>query len=44
MVQVPGGSFLMGSPDTDKEAEDGEKPQHRVKIDTFWMGEHTATR
>jgi formylglycine-generating enzyme required for sulfatase activity len=37
--------FLMGSPDTDKDAEDDEKPQHRVRITRpFYLGVHEVTR
>lgn len=40
MVPIPGGEFVMGSPESeDKRAED-EGPQHVVKIEPFWMGKH----
>jgi len=32
MVELPGGDFLMGSPDGDDMAGDDEKPQHRVRV------------
>ncbi len=32
LVRIAPGSFLMGSPDSDKDAQDDEKPQHRVEI------------
>ncbi|MBV8557303.1 MAG: caspase family protein, partial [Planctomycetaceae bacterium] len=32
LVLIPAGEFEMGSPDSDKDAEDDEKPQHRVRI------------
>src|SRR5262249_19699354 len=32
LVLIPAGGFLMGSPDSDKDARDDEKPQHRVRI------------
>jgi formylglycine-generating enzyme required for sulfatase activity len=35
MMELPGGSFLMGSPDTDDMAYDDEKPQHRVTVAGF---------
>jgi hypothetical protein len=39
LVLVPAGDFLMGSPDTDKDAQDDEKPQHRVRITRpFYLG------
>ena len=42
---IKAGEFLMGSPDTDKDAEDDEKPQHRVRITRpFYLGVHEVTR
>jgi len=44
MVLVPAGEFLMGSPDSDKEALASERPQHRVRITKpFWLGMHLVT-
>ena len=43
MVDIPGGSFLMGSPDSDKAAKDNEKPQHQVTIRPFQMGKYEVT-
>jgi len=44
MVWIPAGEFLMGSPDSDKEALASEKPQHRVRITKpFWLGMHHVT-
>lgn len=40
MVAIPGGSFLMGSPDKQKE---NEGPQTEIRIDSFWIGEHEVT-
>ena len=45
MVVVPGGEFLMGSPEDDEEGWDDERPQHQVTISKpskslpkrFWM-------
>ncbi len=44
MVQAPGGSFLMGSLETDESAYSNEKPQHPVKLDPFLIGEHPVTQ
>jgi formylglycine-generating enzyme required for sulfatase activity len=42
---IPAGEFLMGSPDSDKDAWSGEKPQHRVRItQPFYLGIHQVTR
>jgi formylglycine-generating enzyme required for sulfatase activity len=38
MMELPGGRFLMGSPDADNMAHDGEKPQHEVTISGFCIG------
>ena len=44
MVVVPAGSFMMGSPESDEEAFDNEKPQHRVTIDyAFAVGAYEVT-
>ena len=32
LVPIPAGEFQMGSPDSDNDAKDNEKPQHLVKI------------
>ena len=42
---IPAGEFLMGSPDSDKDAEDDEKPQHRVRITRpFYLGVYEVTQ
>jgi len=42
---IKAGEFQMGSPDTDKDASDDEKPQHRVRITRpFYLGVHEVTR
>ncbi len=44
MVALPGGAFMMGSPDTDKDADDDEKPRHKVTIATrFAIGCYPVT-
>src|SRR5262245_51583575 len=35
MIELPGGRFLMGSPDTDELASNDEKPQHMVTVSGF---------
>ena len=40
MEAIPGGTFLMGSNDSDKV---DEKPVHKVKINPFWMGTYEVT-
>jgi formylglycine-generating enzyme required for sulfatase activity len=42
-VPIPGGEFLMGSPDNEKGRKPDEGPQHKVKIEPFWMGAFEIT-
>ena len=44
MVELPGGEFLMGSPDTDDLAGNDEKPQHQVFVSGFCLGRFAVTR
>ncbi|MEA5603193.1 formylglycine-generating enzyme family protein [Nostoc sp. UHCC 0252] len=44
MVLIPGGSFLMGSPDDELEHRDSESPQHLVNIQQFCMGKYPVTQ
>jgi formylglycine-generating enzyme required for sulfatase activity len=43
MVPIPGGEFVMGSPESEKSHKPDEGPQHRVKISPFWMGKYEVT-
>ncbi|MFM6376501.1 MAG: SUMF1/EgtB/PvdO family nonheme iron enzyme [Microcystis panniformis] len=43
MVSLPAGEFLMGSPDSDSDA-DVEKPQHPVKVNSFAIGKYPVTQ
>ena len=43
MVPIPGGEFVMGSPDTEPGRKPDEGPQHKVKISSFWMGQCEVT-
>ena len=42
MIRVEGGTFQMGSDDSD--AFDGEKPVHSVMVSSFYMGETEVTQ
>ena len=44
MVVVEGGTFLMGSPDSDTEADDDEKPQHSVTLSDYFIGQTEVTQ
>jgi formylglycine-generating enzyme required for sulfatase activity len=39
MVQIPAGSFQMGSPDTEAGRASDEGPQHRVQLQSFFLGQ-----
>ncbi|MFM6825450.1 MAG: formylglycine-generating enzyme family protein [Dolichospermum sp.] len=44
MVLIPGGTFLMGSPEDEKESRDRERPQHEVTVPSFSMGKYPVTQ
>jgi len=44
MVAIPGGTFLMGSPEREPLRRGGESPQHTVTIQPFFMGKFTVTQ
>ena len=43
MVYIPGGTFFMGSPKSEKGHFGDEGPQHEVEISPFWMGKFEVT-
>jgi formylglycine-generating enzyme required for sulfatase activity len=43
MTPIPGGKFMMGSPDGEAGRKPDEGPQHEVVISPFWMGTHEVT-
>ena len=42
MVSIPGGAYLMGSPNFEGDAD--ERPQHQVAIAPFFMGKYLVTQ
>jgi eukaryotic-like serine/threonine-protein kinase len=44
MVQIPGGTFTMGSPVGEAKRSDDEGPQHQVKVPGFYMGRYEVTQ
>ena len=44
MVYVPGGEFLMGSPEDEEGRGESESPQHLVKVPAFLMGKYLVTQ
>lgn len=43
MIAVPGGTFTMGSPESEKGRNADEGPLHEVKVRPFWMGKCEVT-
>lgn len=43
MVAIPGGSFLMGAPESELESNDNERPQHQVQVPPFCMSKYVIT-
>lgn len=43
MVPIQAGSFLIGSPATEKGRDSDEGPQKKVQVSGFWMGETEVT-
>ncbi|MCA2626008.1 MAG: formylglycine-generating enzyme family protein [Microcystis sp. M19BS1] len=44
MVAIPGGTFLMGSPQDEKDSYDDERPQHKVNIPPLFIGKYPITQ
>lgn len=44
MVEIPAGSFRMGSPQSEKERFGEEGPQRNVTVPAFYMGKHEVTQ
>ncbi len=44
MILVEGGSFKMGSPETEAEHSDNEVPQHDVAVETCFLGRYPVTQ
>lgn len=43
MLPIPGGTFMMGSPEDEEGREEDEGPQHEVEISPFWMSKTEVT-
>ena len=44
MVSIPGGHFVMGSPEKEQARLDPEGPQHLVSVPAFFMGKYPLTQ
>ena len=40
MVPVPGGTYWIGSPESEADRNKDEGPQRAIKIEPFWMSKH----
>lgn len=44
MIKIPAGIFWMGSPETDKNGKENERPQHKVSVPAFYLGKYEVTQ
>ncbi|MGF1486573.1 MAG: formylglycine-generating enzyme family protein [Prochloraceae cyanobacterium] len=44
MLQIPGGTFMMGAPEAELDSFDYERPQHQVNVSSFFMGRYPITQ
>ncbi|WP_079291182.1 formylglycine-generating enzyme family protein [Cylindrospermopsis raciborskii] len=44
MIEIPGGIFMMGSQENEKDRNINEGPLHQVKISSFFMGKYLITQ
>ncbi|MDJ0900876.1 MAG: formylglycine-generating enzyme family protein [Xenococcus sp. MO_188.B8] len=44
MVLIPSGEFMMGASETELDSRDSERPQHKVRVPTFFMGKYPVTQ
>ena len=44
MMQIPAGTFMMGSSTDEIDNYDTEQPQHEVSVSTFFMGKYPVTQ
>lgn len=43
MIAIPGGTFLIGSPEDEKDRNLDEGPQREIEVSDFWMGKFEVT-
>ena len=44
MVYIPGGTFTMGSPESEESRYGNEGPQHEVQVPSFYFGKYPVTQ
>jgi sulfatase modifying factor 1 len=43
MIPIPGGKFMMGSPESEEDRREDEGPRFEVEVEPFWMGKYEVT-
>ena len=43
MIQIPGGTFVMGAPESERGSNDSERPQHLVTVNSFCLARYPIT-
>lgn len=44
LMLIPAGEFIMGAPEEEPDSKDDERPQHRVKLSSFFLGRYPVTQ
>jgi formylglycine-generating enzyme required for sulfatase activity len=44
LIKIPPGTFLMGAPKEELGSRDNERPQHQVRVPSFYMGRYPITQ
>jgi formylglycine-generating enzyme required for sulfatase activity len=44
VIAIPGGSFMMGAPESEPESNSDERPQHEVILQPFYLGRYPVTQ
>ncbi|MFM6280600.1 MAG: formylglycine-generating enzyme family protein, partial [Dolichospermum sp.] len=44
MINIPGGTFIIGSSENEEGSMNSERPQHQVTISPFSMGKYPVTQ
>ncbi len=43
MIQIPGGTFVMGAPESEKNSQNRERPKHLVTVNSFCLARYPIT-
>jgi len=43
LIHIPGGQFMMGSPESEEGRDDDEGPLHDVRVKNFYLGRNPVT-